>query len=299
DRRVDVYAMGVILYEMIAGTPPFEGRNYFELLWKHGNEAPPKVKELNPNVYVTDGVEAVIRRALAKDPDKRHQTMAELELALVAAAPEIEPLPSLPSLPPAKSTPSGSAPGIGHARTEHLDPSSPKPVNETAEVQLPERNPWPFVAVALGAVLLAGSLVYAFTESDGDAVPHVDAPTPTDEPPIAADPVVDPRETSAIDDPPDGVDPPATPPERHVEIRSNPAGAEIVRDGETLGTTPMTVTLPASGEPIELSLSRDGYLSETIAVDPGPEPSVPEVRLRRRRGPSVPNGQTSSIKTGM
>jgi len=93
DRRVDIYAMGVMLFEMITGTPPFDGRNYFELLWKHGNEEPPSMRDKNPNVYFSDEVDAVVLRALAKDRDERFQTMEELEVALHEAAPEVPEFP--------------------------------------------------------------------------------------------------------------------------------------------------------------------------------------------------------------
>src|SRR5690606_11608901 len=98
DHRVDIYALGVMLFEMITGTPPFEGRNYFELLWKHGNEAPPLMAELNPNVYVPGAVDLAVGRALEKDRALRYQSMAELEQALMDTAPDVPSLPGLASL---------------------------------------------------------------------------------------------------------------------------------------------------------------------------------------------------------
>src|SRR5690606_321703 len=47
DHRADIYALGVILYEMITGRPPFEGTNYFQLLYKHGNEEPRRPSDVD------------------------------------------------------------------------------------------------------------------------------------------------------------------------------------------------------------------------------------------------------------
>jgi serine/threonine-protein kinase len=102
DKRVDIYALGVMLYEMLSGVPPFHGENYFQLLWKHGNEAPTSLRKRNPNMYIPEAVDRVVLKALAKKRDERYQSMEELEAALVGATPELAALtlPRFSSRPP-------------------------------------------------------------------------------------------------------------------------------------------------------------------------------------------------------
>ncbi len=77
DQRVDVYASGVILYEMFTGRVPFMGDTFMGILTKHMFENPPPLKQANPAVNVPAEIEGIIFKALAKDPTQRYQSMQE------------------------------------------------------------------------------------------------------------------------------------------------------------------------------------------------------------------------------
>lgn len=85
DHRVDVYALGIILYECIAGRVPFEGDTFMGVLTKHMFAELPPIHEVNPNASVRPELERVAAKALAKDPDDRYQDTAELEEAIQCA----------------------------------------------------------------------------------------------------------------------------------------------------------------------------------------------------------------------
>jgi serine/threonine-protein kinase len=85
DHRVDVYALGIILYECLAGRVPFEGDTFMGVLTQHLFAELPPIMEMNPNANVTPELELVIRKALAKDPDDRYQDTEELAEAVTCA----------------------------------------------------------------------------------------------------------------------------------------------------------------------------------------------------------------------
>ncbi|HVH08568.1 MAG TPA: serine/threonine-protein kinase, partial [Gemmatimonadales bacterium] len=85
DRRSDIYALGVVLYQMLAGAPPFDGESAQSVLMKQATAEPPPILRLRSDV--PPGLVAVVERMLAKDPDERYQTADELSRALVAALP--------------------------------------------------------------------------------------------------------------------------------------------------------------------------------------------------------------------
>jgi serine/threonine protein kinase len=76
DPRSDIYAVGSILYEMLTGTPPYDGANVLEILHKKANEPPCSIKELREDVPVQ--VQALVERTMARDPNERPQSMADL-----------------------------------------------------------------------------------------------------------------------------------------------------------------------------------------------------------------------------
>jgi len=79
--------MGIVLYETLTGKLPILGKTMVDTMSKHCSETPPSFKVSRPDLYIPERLEAIIFKALAKDPADRQQTMDELKSDLESAIP--------------------------------------------------------------------------------------------------------------------------------------------------------------------------------------------------------------------
>ncbi|MBN1145887.1 MAG: serine/threonine protein kinase [Anaerolineales bacterium] len=148
DERVDVYSIGVTLFEMLTGRPPYEADSAMTLMMMHLNDPIPDLRQLQPDV--PDGLAAVVEKALAKDRSQRYLSAVEMAADLRRVQ------KSLPGQPPASAT--------------TLKAGGPQ--LETTPAQAPAEAP-----AAMSATVRAAATEAAVGETPPGALPQA-APSP-------------------------------------------------------------------------------------------------------------------------
>ncbi|MBX6385856.1 MAG: protein kinase, partial [Microbispora sp.] len=140
DGRSDLYAFACVVYEALAGQPPFQRDSELALLYAHVSHDPPPLTPYRPDL--PHAVNPVITRALAKSPDERFPTCQAFVSALrdaISGGDPAEPVsPSYPPVQHAGSRPQGSFPPAG---SSSLPPGTRPPVSHPAAPATPVSHP--------------------------------------------------------------------------------------------------------------------------------------------------------------
>jgi serine/threonine-protein kinase len=259
DHRTDIYALGVILYELASGKVPFDADNFMGILTQHMYKAPVPIRALVPEVDVPPGLDAIVLKCLTKKPEGRYETMDELLADLEKLERGI--------LPNAVHEMMARSGGFNVPADYFRSSAMPAPV-PAEPVPRPKR--WPIYAfiAAVGTVVGTIGIVVVAKSSSSKAqtiatpvaviAPSQAAATPSAIPAAPLLPVATETAPAVVT--------------REVLVSVVPADANISRGGHDLGQPPLALHL-ANGENAVLQIARKGYKTKTVTVGPS-EPKV-------------------------
>lgn len=136
DQRADIYALGCVLYELLAGRPPFHGSTPVSVLFQHVNSRPAYIRGFNPQV--PHELWRVLMMALAKRPDERYPTAESLAGALAPFASEgmsLEDIAKKPTQPPVLESLGGVNTGARVGAETSTDRRGEPPEQDTAPME--------------------------------------------------------------------------------------------------------------------------------------------------------------------
>ncbi|MEM9488594.1 MAG: protein kinase, partial [Myxococcota bacterium] len=239
DRRIDVYSLGVLMYEMATGEVPFRGNNYLSIISQVLNQTVTAPREHREEL--SRGFEAVILRALEREPEDRYQSCAELvtDLALLLEASGTPTARNLLAVRPRRRSGLRMLAWVAMpllmvsaiAVTVYILMGDTEPVS-VAEPTLP--GPPPPVAVVADTPVVAP------------------APAEVDTAPVAV--VAD---TPVVAPAPAEVD--TAPAVADIYIQSQPEGALIYLDERKAGEAPFTMAMARKNHWVKLTARLDGY----------------------------------------